>query len=143
MEESQWSQAKAVEWAKGLRHWPARRFRVEKSRAGNSRLVSLRVAHEMKDKYGGEIVELIEHAAIQLGRSMKKCKQCDAKAGARRRTMQVGRWQPTQAAQQARLQEGPRPQRAGEQELMFGKLAARESKWCAWRATARSPAWRR
>jgi hypothetical protein len=82
MEESQWSQAKAVEWAKGLRHWPARRFRVEKSRAGNSRLVSLRVAHEMKDKYGGEIVELIEHAAIQLGRSMKKCKQCDAKAGA-------------------------------------------------------------
>jgi len=82
MEESQWTTKQAVAWARGLRHWPSRRFRVEKSRAGNSRLISARLADEMKGRYGGEIIEMIEHVALELGRDMRKCKQCDAKAGA-------------------------------------------------------------
>jgi hypothetical protein len=86
MRESQWTKAEAIRWSESLKSRTSRRFRLEKSRAGNSRLVSAWKAGELKSKYGGEVVELIPRppprmspkrkAALKLG----PCPKCNASA---------------------------------------------------------------
>lgn len=64
--EAQMTQAQAIAWAHGQREksgrWPSRRFRVEKSRGGNSRLLGATAARNTQKKYGGKVVELIPAA---------------------------------------------------------------------------------
>lgn len=57
--ESTWSTADAVAWADDLGRWPRRRYRVEGSRCGPSRLVRHRVAVKLQRQYGGTVVEVI------------------------------------------------------------------------------------
>lgn len=59
MAESVWTAEEAIAWAEGLSRWTTRRYRLEGSRAGNSRLVTLWHVKALKAEYGGEIVELI------------------------------------------------------------------------------------
>jgi hypothetical protein len=85
-----WDKEQALQWAKSLRHWPRRRFRVEGSSAGNSRMLRETAAWNMQQLYGGKVVELIppsssverktvyEVAAMNLG----ECSWCKAAAGA-------------------------------------------------------------
>jgi hypothetical protein len=54
-----WDAKKALAWARSKKHWPKRRWRLEGSRAGNSRLLRETQAINMKSLYGGTIVELI------------------------------------------------------------------------------------
>ena len=68
-----WTARTATTWAKSLRSWPKRRFRVEGSSAGNSRLLDEYRAQRTKDMYGGEIVELIPSSG------MRRCGYCRAK----------------------------------------------------------------
>ena len=53
----------AIEWAEQYVRdhgvWPKRRWRVEGSRAGMSRLLTHRKAKETQAEYGGEIVKLL------------------------------------------------------------------------------------
>ncbi len=84
MREAQWTKAEAVKWARGLRHWPSRRYRVEGSRAGPSRLVSNYIAQTLVSEYGGKIVEILGHAGYEMARNLKSCKFCKARACGRR-----------------------------------------------------------
>lgn len=59
MEAYEWDAAAALKWARGLKNWPRRRFRLEESRAGNSKLLLEKVAKTMQASYGGKVVELI------------------------------------------------------------------------------------
>jgi len=84
MIESQWTEEEAQAWASSLKRATSRRFRLEGSLAGNSRLVSETQVHQLKTRFGGEIVELIlrreprlskrRQAAIGLG----VCPHCHA-----------------------------------------------------------------
>ncbi len=53
----------AIGWAERYHaeqgRWPTRRFRVEGSRVGNSRLLRQGEASAMAERYGGELVELV------------------------------------------------------------------------------------
>lgn len=59
MLESMWTAEEATAWDAGLKRPTTRRYRLEGSRAGNSRLVSLKSAEKLKAEFGGEVVELI------------------------------------------------------------------------------------
>ena len=53
----------AIDWAEAyyLEHhvWPPRRWRVEGSIAGTSRLLTRRAAEQQQERYGGEVVQLV------------------------------------------------------------------------------------
>lgn len=60
---------------------PARRFRLEGSRAGNSALVTEKAGHELRRQWGGELVETIvardayaKHFACEVACPRKSCK---------------------------------------------------------------------
>lgn len=88
--EATWTREQATQWARGLSRWPRRRFRLEQSRAGSSRLVIHGLAERLQKQYGGEIVEVIpapvrreritryEEEALHLA----ECSWCGAAAGA-------------------------------------------------------------
>ena len=84
-----WDADAALKWASGLRHWPSRRFRVEGSRAGNSKLVCERDAIGMRIQYGGEVVELVPSARALARKSvyevaaedLGECPRCKAPDG--------------------------------------------------------------
>ena len=78
--EASWTREEAIAWAKNLRGWPSRRYRLERSRAGSSRLVTKWDALNLKSLYGGEVMELIPSAAYHLAKSLKKCPTCKARA---------------------------------------------------------------
>lgn len=61
--EATWTKEDATAWAQDrytrTGSWPRRRWRVEGSPAGSSRLVPLKLAEKTQARYGGHIVELI------------------------------------------------------------------------------------
>lgn len=60
-EEAMWTREQAAEWAAKQSKWPLmRRFRLEGSRAGNSRLVTKIHGDSLKSQYGGTLVELLD-----------------------------------------------------------------------------------
>lgn len=63
LQESTWTKEEALAWARKVRasgrSWPGWRFRVEGSRAGNSRLLGKKAAEQTQAKYGGVLVEVI------------------------------------------------------------------------------------
>lgn len=69
-----WDGDAAMQWASEQRTWPTRRYRVEGSRAGNSRLVTFGTAVNLQKAYGGEIVELIEKRGTK-----EDTKRCDSR----------------------------------------------------------------
>lgn len=85
-----WTAADALAWAKGLKSWPRRRWRLEGSRAGNSRLLRETQAINMQQLYGGERIELIPAAGdgeakknrFQVAaEDMPKCPHCKESKG--------------------------------------------------------------
>lgn len=88
--ESGWTAEQALAWAKSKEHWPTRRWRVEGSRAGNSRLLHKKTADHTRLKYGGSVVELIpappppNYADSDLYPAVHKgaCPRCKAPIGA-------------------------------------------------------------
>lgn len=89
--ESSWTAEQALAWARTKKRWPARRFRVEGSHAGNSRLLPKKLAVATRSKYGGVLVELIPLPTIAgepkktLNQSrvdgMPACPRCGAAVG--------------------------------------------------------------
>ena len=61
--EAQFTKDEALAWAEDYyrerKNWPRRRWRVEGSAAGNSRLLTEKQALRTKKVHGGEVVELI------------------------------------------------------------------------------------
>ena len=98
-----WTAADALAWARGLRYWPRRRWRLEGSNAGNSRLIKETQARNMKALYGGTIVELIPAGgdtdarltAYQVAsEGMPKCPHCRESKGKACRGPQGGQRMP-------------------------------------------------
>ena len=87
--EAVWDRTEAVRWARTLNRWPARRFRIEKSRCGSSRLVSAEKAHRLQKRYGGVVVEVIPPPVRKrfpnqfdaLGALMDTCPHCGVEEG--------------------------------------------------------------
>lgn len=119
-----WDAAAATKWAKGLKRWPKRRFRVEGSRAGNSRLVGEETAKVIRSKHGGQVVELIPPAKSIVRKSVYEvaaedlgdCPRCKASADApcvwpdgSRRYPHKKREQPRSAYEQAAQEFGKCP----------------------------------
>lgn len=91
--ESTWTKEEALAWARKVkasgRSWPGRRFRVDNSRAGTSRLLGRKAAEKTQAKYGGRLVEMIptptaagepKHTVNQaLAESLGPCPSCQAK----------------------------------------------------------------
>ena len=99
--ESMASRAELVEKYGSL--WPAmrRRFRVEGSRAGNSRLVTQTTAKRYKGEYGGKIVEVVPLVSLaeRQAKDLPGCEFCKAAAGepcksktGKLRVPHAGRW---------------------------------------------------
>ncbi len=63
LREMNWTDTEAIAWAekyyRKYRQWPTRRWRLEGTPGGNSRLLTYRVALKQKAKYGGSLCELI------------------------------------------------------------------------------------
>lgn len=81
----------AVAWAqaryKKTGNWPSKRFRVEGSRAGSSKLLTRVEAEVTSKQYGGTVVELIPAKGESLGtmaeaaaQGLPECPQCGAQA---------------------------------------------------------------
>jgi hypothetical protein len=89
--ESTWTAEEAMAWARSKKNWPTRRFRVEGSYAGNSRLLPKKLAERTREKYGGKLVEVIPLPTISgepkktLNQSrvadMPACPKCGAGVG--------------------------------------------------------------
>jgi hypothetical protein len=94
--ESTWTKeqalAFAVQYLDAKGRWPARRFRIERSRAGNSRLLNRESAERDAARYGGDAVELIPTLAAsgvlrptaheQAAEGLPECSKCQAEADA-------------------------------------------------------------
>lgn len=98
-----WDAASALKWARSLKYWPQRRFRLEDSRAGNSRLIKEQQARDMMGKYGGTVVELIPpggdtdarlNAYQVASEDMPKCPHCKESKGRPCRGPQGGQRMP-------------------------------------------------
>ena len=64
--------------------WPMRkRWRVEGSAGGNSRMLMKHTANRAANRYGGRVVEVIPFTPIQerQAANMPACPRCKAKAG--------------------------------------------------------------
>jgi hypothetical protein len=101
MLQTQMTRAEAIEWAEKrfarAGHWPTRRYRVQDSRAGTSKLLSKTEAHGTMTRYGGKIVELVpsrvdylaEFKGVRLdpypmltsARDLPECPTCKAPTG--------------------------------------------------------------
>lgn len=97
----QWTTVEALEWARKMKCWPSRRFRLEGSLAGNSRLVKWNLATEMQRSYGGTVVELIPEKPERTktryesaSTGMSKCPKCKETKGKACRTPHGGQRMP-------------------------------------------------
>ena len=79
--ESLWTERVALDWARDQGAWPVRRFRLERSRVGNSRLLRKVDADRLRGRYGGQVVEVIHHAKVER-RLQRKLEELRAEAAA-------------------------------------------------------------
>lgn len=90
MHEATMTKEQALEWARKQIEWPARRFRVEGTKAGPSRLVHRDTAQKIVHQYGGKMVELIHPWKREYALRQQKIAKHVAKAkkAARRKKVQ-------------------------------------------------------
>ena len=89
MMEATWDRTEAIRWARTLNRWPRRRFRLQESRVGPSRLVSKEKADRLRERYGGYVAEVIPPPVRKrfpnqfdaLGALMAECPHCGVEEG--------------------------------------------------------------